>query len=168
MRAVLTRGASRRLSRHHKEHPWSWNVNGEEFSVHFWPGDSHSGMFGGNSNWRGPIWLATTFLLIESLQRFYQYYGNEFKMCASFSAGPFLDGFIEVPVLTILLVSSRPCSECPTGSGDMHTLAQVAEDIQHRVIHLFARDNEGNRACNGGSELLNKDPHFRDYVPFHG
>ncbi|TNY23091.1 Six-hairpin glycosidase-like protein [Rhodotorula diobovata] len=127
----------RSLSRHHKEHPWSWNVNGEEFSVHFWPGDSHSGMFGGNSNWRGPIWLATTFLLIESLQRFYQYYGNEFKI------------------------------ECPTGSGDMHTLAQVAEDIQHRVIHLFARDNEGNRACNGGSELLNKDPHFRDYVPFH-
>ncbi|GAA5857872.1 hypothetical protein JCM9279_007562, partial [Rhodotorula babjevae] len=127
----------RSLSRYHKEHPWSWNVNGEEFSVHFWPGDSHSGMFGGNSNWRGPIWLATTFLLIESLQRFYQYYGNDFKI------------------------------ECPTGSGDMHTLAQVAEDIQHRVIHLFARDHEGNRACNGGSEMLNKDPHFRDYVPFH-
>lgn len=64
-------------------------VNGEEFSVHYWPGDSHSGMFGGNSNWRGPIWLATTFLIIESLQRFYQYYGNNFKI------------------------------ECPTGSGDM-------------------------------------------------
>ncbi|GAA6004240.1 hypothetical protein JCM10207_002500 [Rhodosporidiobolus poonsookiae] len=127
----------RSLSRDHREHPWSWNVNGEEFSVHYWPGDSHSGMFGGNSNWRGPIWLATTFLLIESLQRFYQYYGNNFKV------------------------------ECPVGSGDMQHLAQVAEDIQHRVINLFARDREGNRACNGGSELLNKDPHFRDYVPFH-
>ncbi|GAA6031259.1 hypothetical protein JCM8097_005571 [Rhodosporidiobolus ruineniae] len=127
----------RSLSRHHKEHPWSMEVNGEEFSVHYWPGDSHSGMFGGNSNWRGPIWLATTFLLIESLQRFYQYYGNSFKI------------------------------ECPTGSGDMMNLAQVAEDIQHRVINLFARDHEGNRACNGGSEMLNKDPNFRDYVPFH-
>ncbi|GAA5886716.1 hypothetical protein JCM6882_005867 [Rhodosporidiobolus microsporus] len=127
----------RSLSRHHKEHPWAINVNGEEFSVHYWPGDSHSGMFGGNSNWRGPIWLATTFLLIESLQRFYQYYGNNFKI------------------------------ECPRGSGDEMHLAQVAEEIQHRVINIFARDCEGNRACNGGSELLNKDPHFREYVPFH-
>ncbi|GAA5962083.1 hypothetical protein JCM21900_001941 [Sporobolomyces salmonicolor] len=127
----------RSLSRHHKEHPWSMDVNGEEFSVHYWPGDSHSGMFGGNSNWRGPIWLATTFLLIESLQRFYQYYGTNFTI------------------------------ECPTGSGDEMNLANVAEDIQHRIINLFARDNEGNRACNGGSEVLNKDPHFRDYIPFH-
>ncbi|BGO93284.1 hypothetical protein NBRC10512_006198 [Rhodotorula toruloides] len=127
----------RSLSRWHRENPWSMSVNGEEFSVHYWPGDSHSGMFGGNSNWRGPIWLATTFLLIESLQRFYQYYGSGFTI------------------------------ECPTGSGDMMNLAQVAAEIQHRVINLFARDNEGNRACNGGSELLNKDPHFRDYVPFH-
>ena len=127
----------RSLSRHHKEHPWSMDVNGEEFSVHYWPGDSHSGMFGGNSNWRGPIWLATTFLLIESLQRFYQYHGHGFKI------------------------------ECPTGSGDEMNLANVADEIQHRIIHIFARDEEGNRACNGGSEKLNKDPHFRDYVPFH-
>ncbi|GAA5972004.1 hypothetical protein JCM11641_002452 [Rhodosporidiobolus odoratus] len=127
----------RSLSRHHKDHPWSMDVNGEEFSVHYWPGDSHSGMFGGNSNWRGPIWLATTFLLVESLQRFYQYYGNNFKI------------------------------ECPKGSGDEMNLAQVAEEIQHRIINLFARDHEGNRACNGGSEVLNKDPHFRDYVPMH-
>ncbi|GAA5832964.1 hypothetical protein JCM3766R1_000378 [Sporobolomyces carnicolor] len=127
----------RSLSRDHKDHPWSMDVNGEEFSVHYWPGDSHSAMFGGNSNWRGPIWLATTFLLIESLQRFYQYYGSNFKI------------------------------ECPTGSGDEMNLANVAEDIQHRIINLFARDHEGNRACNGGSELLNKDPFFRDFVPFH-
>ncbi|GAA5864922.1 hypothetical protein JCM8547_004237 [Rhodosporidiobolus lusitaniae] len=127
----------RSLSRHHKDHPWSMDVNGEEFGVQYWPGDSHSGMFGGNSNWRGPIWLATTFLLIESLQRFYQYYGSNFKI------------------------------ECPTGSGDMMHLAQVAEEIQHRVINIFARDHEGNRACNGGSEILNKDPNFRDYIPFH-
>ncbi|KAM0747074.1 hypothetical protein T439DRAFT_367370 [Meredithblackwellia eburnea MCA 4105] len=127
----------RSLSRYHKDHPWSMNVNGEEFSVGYWPGDSMSGMFGGNSNWRGPIWLATTFLLIESLQRFYQYHGSKFKV------------------------------ECPTGSGDEMNLANVADEIQHRVIHIFARDHEGNRACNGGSELLNKDPHFRDYVLFH-
>ncbi|KDE04639.1 hypothetical protein, variant [Microbotryum lychnidis-dioicae p1A1 Lamole] len=127
----------RSLSRHHKEHPWAMDVNGEEFSVHYWPGDSHSAMFGGNSNWRGPIWLATTFLLIESLQRFYQYHGTAFKV------------------------------ECPTGSGDEMNLANVADEIQHRIIHIFARDHEGNRACNGGSEMLNKDPHFRDYVPFH-
>ncbi|KAI5480730.1 hypothetical protein MNV49_007657 [Pseudohyphozyma bogoriensis] len=127
----------RSLSRWHKENPWSMDVNGEEFSVHYWPGDSLSGMFGGNSNWRGPIWLATTFLLIESLQRFYQYHGNKFKI------------------------------ECPTGSGDEMNLANVADEIQHRIIHIFARDNEGNRACNGGVEMLNKDPHFRDYVPFH-
>ncbi|KAK4050345.1 hypothetical protein OIO90_005138 [Microbotryomycetes sp. JL221] len=127
----------RSLSRYHKENPWSMNVNGEEFSVHFWPGDSRSGMFGGNSNWRGPIWLATTFLLIESLQRFYQYHGHKFKV------------------------------ECPTGSGDEMNLANVADEIQHRIIHIFARDNEGNRACNGGSDKLNRDPHFRDYVPFH-
>ena len=60
------------------------------------------------------------------------------------------------------------CSKCPTGSGDEMNLANVAEDIQHRIINLFARDHEGNRACNGGSELLNKDPFFRDFVPFHG
>lgn len=128
----------RSLSRAHKGNPYSMNVNGQEFSVDYWPGDSHSGMFGGNSNWRGPIWLAVNFLLIESLQRFHQFYGNEFKI------------------------------ECPTGSGDFMTLANVADEIQHRIIHIFARDHEGRRAYNGGSEKLNKDPHFRDHVQFHG
>lgn len=128
----------RSLSRAHKEKPFSMNVNGENFSVDYWPGDSHSGMFGGNSNWRGPIWLATTSLIIESLQRFHQFYGHDFKV------------------------------ECPTGSGDMMTLANVADEIQHRIIHIFARDHEGVRAANGGSEKMNKDPHFRDHVLFHG
>ena len=127
----------RSLSRQHKEKPYSMDVNGERFSVDYWPGDSHSGMFGGNSNWRGPIWLATTSLIIESLQRFHQFYGSEFKV------------------------------ECPTGSGDMMTLANVADEIQHRIIHIFARDQQGERACNGGSEKMNKDPHFRDHVLFH-
>lgn len=127
----------RSLSLHHKENPYKMVVNGQEFSVEYWPADSKSGMFGGNSNWRGPIWLATTFLIIESLQRFYQYHG------------------------TNLMV------ECPKGSGDMMNLAAVADEIQHRIIHIFARDPEGRRACNGGLDRLDKDPFFRDHVFFH-
>jgi hypothetical protein len=133
------------------------NVNGQEFGVGYWPGDSRSGMFGGNSNWRGPIWvrsfssleltcdanfhipsqLATNFLLIESLQRFHQYYGDELQV------------------------------ECPTGSGEYMNLLKVAEEIQHRIIHIFGRDEEGRRATNGGSTKLDRDPHFRDLVLFH-
>ncbi|EFP74356.1 uncharacterized protein PGTG_00312 [Puccinia graminis f. sp. tritici CRL 75-36-700-3] len=127
----------RSLSLYHKENPYKMHVNGEEFSVDYWPADSKSGMFGGNSNWRGPIWLATTFLLIESLQRFYQYHGTNLKV------------------------------ECPKGSGDMLNLAAVADEIQHRIIHIFARDAEGRRACNGGLDRLDKDPFFRNHVFFH-
>lgn len=127
----------RSLSLYHHDHPFNIQVNGEDFGVSYWPGDSKSGMFGGNSNWRGPIWFAVNFLLIESLQRFHQYYGDS---------------------LTV---------ECPTGSGDYMTLAGVAEEIQHRLIHIFGRDPEGRRATNGGNPKLNRDPHFRDYVLFH-
>jgi hypothetical protein len=143
-----------RLSLYHKDHPFSMHVNGQEFGVEYWPGDSKSGMFGGNSNWRGmfsnqmvlflrlksvlgPIWLATNFLLIESLQRFHQYYGDDLEV------------------------------ECPTGSGDYMNLGKVAEEIQHRVIHIFGRDMDGRRATNGGNPKLDRDPHFRDYVWFH-
>ncbi|RXK38115.1 cytoplasmic protein [Tremella mesenterica] len=126
----------RSMSLYHHEHPFSMNVNGQEFGVQYWPGDSKSGMFGGNSNWRGPIWLAVNFLLIESLQRFHQYYGETLQV------------------------------ECPTGSGDYMTLAQCAEEIQHRIIHIFSRDEAGRRAVNGGNPKLNRDPHFRDYVHF--
>lgn len=127
----------RSLSKKHKDHPWGMDVHGQRHEVNYWPGDSHSGMFGGNSNWRGPIWLAVNFLLIESLQRFYQYYGDDIQV------------------------------ECPTGSGDFMNLANVAEEIQHRIIHIFGRDHEGRRATNGGNPLLDKDPHFRDYVWFY-
>ncbi|KAF7321252.1 Glycoside hydrolase family 63 protein [Mycena kentingensis (nom. inval.)] len=116
---------------------WGMDVNGQRHEVAYWPGDSLSGMFGGNSNWRGPIWLATNFLLIESLQRFYQYYGDELQV------------------------------ECPTGSGDYMNLVSVAEEIQHRIIHIFGRDAEGKRATNGGNIKLDQDPHFRDYVQFY-
>ncbi|KAJ3487448.1 hypothetical protein NLI96_g3527 [Meripilus lineatus] len=127
----------RSLSKRHKDQPWGMYVHGEKYEVNYWPGDSHSGMFGGNSNWRGPIWLAVNFLLIESLQRFYQYYGDELEV------------------------------ECPTGSGDYMNLAKVAEEVQHRIIHIFARDVDGKRATNGGNPLLDHNPHFRDYVWFH-
>ncbi|KAG1771823.1 Six-hairpin glycosidase-like protein [Suillus occidentalis] len=127
----------RSLSKLHKEKPWGMQVNGDWHEVGYWPGESHSGMFGGNSNWRGPIWLAVNFLLIESLQRFYQYYGDELQV------------------------------ECPTGSGDYMNLVEVAEEIQHRIIHIFGRDMDGKRATNGGNVRLDQDPHFRDYVPFH-
>jgi len=126
----------RSLSKYHKDHPWGMDVHGERYEVAYWPGDSHSGMFGGNSNWRGPIWLAVNFLLIESLQRFYQYYGDELQV------------------------------ECPTGSGEYMNLAGVAEEIQHRIMHIFGRDPEGQRATNGGDKKLNFDTHFRDYVHF--
>jgi len=127
----------RSLSLYHKDHPYSINVNGERYEVGYWPGDSHSGMFGGNSNWRGPIWLAVNFLLIESLQRFHQYYGDDLQV------------------------------ECPTGSGEYMNLANVAEEIQHRIIHIFGRDPEGRRATNGGNPKLDFDPQFRDYVHFY-
>ncbi|KAF5385960.1 hypothetical protein D9615_002643 [Tricholomella constricta] len=133
----LSEHGIRSLSKKHKEHPWGMDVNGQRYEVGYWPGDSKSGMFGGNSNWRGPIWLATNFLLIESLQRFYQYYGDDLQV------------------------------ECPTGSGDYMNLVAVAEEIQHRIIHIFGRDMEGRRATNGGNAKLDHDPHFRDYVWFY-
>ncbi|KAF8552505.1 hypothetical protein OG21DRAFT_1415935 [Imleria badia] len=133
----LSEHGIRSLSKLHKDKPWGMNVHGERHEVRYWPGESHSGMFGGNSNWRGPIWLAVNFLLIESLQRFYQYYGDDLQV------------------------------ECPTGSGEYMNLVEVAEEIQHRIIHIFGRDAEGRRATNGGNPKLDSDPHFRDYVWFY-
>lgn len=127
----------RSLSKYHKDHPFAMNVNGQKYEVSYLPGESDSGMFGGNSNWRGPIWFPVNFLLVEALQRFYLYYGPEVKV------------------------------ECPKGSGNMLDLAQCAQEIQYRLMHLFIPDDNGDRACNGGNELLNRDPLFKDYVPFY-
>ena len=126
----------RSLSKYHKDHPFEMDVNGQKYVVEYLPGESDSGMFGGNSNWRGPIWFPTNFLLVEALQRFYLYYGPDLKV------------------------------ECPKGSGDYLNLAQCAQEIQHRLMHLFLPDENGNRACNGTNKLLNQDPLFKDYVPF--
>jgi len=128
----------RSLSKYHKDHPFSMNVHGQEYSVAYLPGESDTGLFGGNSSWRGALWLATTFLIVESLQRFFLYYGPELKV------------------------------ECPTGSGNFLNLAQVAEEIQHRVIKTFTIDEEtGLRPCNGEDTIFSKDPNFSDCIPFY-
>jgi len=127
----------RSLSKYHKDHPYSMDVNGQRFCVGYVPGDSDSGLFGGNSNWRGPIWLCVNFLLVESLQRFYLFFGQELKV------------------------------ECPVGSGDEMHLGHVSEEIQHRLQHLFARGDGGRRSINGGNDKLDFDPNWKDYLWYY-
>ncbi|KAJ5363442.1 uncharacterized protein N7496_009155 [Penicillium cataractarum] len=133
----LSEHGIRSLSKFHEKNPYSMDVNGQTFKVGYVPGDSDSALFGGNSNWRGPIWLCVNFLLVESLLRFYMFYGDSFKV------------------------------ECPTGSGDYMHLGHVAEELQHRMQHLFARNDEGRRAINGQSDLLDFDENWKDYLWFN-
>jgi hypothetical protein len=127
----------RALSRAHAEHPYIFSSRGDFHAVYYEPGESRSPAFGGNSNWRGPIWFPTNFLIIESLQKFHHYYGDDFKV------------------------------ECPTGSGRFITINEVAEEIGTRLSRLFLRDGSGRRACFGQWEKLNRDPNFRDCLLFH-
>lgn len=133
----LSEHGVRSMSRFHHEHPYSMEVNGQTFKVGYTPGESDSALFGGNSNWRGPVWLCVNFLLVESLLRFYMFYGDSLQI------------------------------ECPTGSGESMHLGHVAQEIQHRLQHLFARNDDGRRAVNAGSDLLDFDPHWKDYLWFH-
>jgi hypothetical protein len=126
----------RSLSRFHREHPYEFDCTGNRFVVSYLPGDSDSNMFGGNSNWRGPVWLPLNYLLIESLQRFHHYYGDDFKV------------------------------ECPTGSGRTATLLEVAKELTRRLTRLFLRDEKGRRPAHGPRAKLQNDPHFRDYILF--
>jgi hypothetical protein len=127
----------RALSRKHLDQPFQMSVRDENFSVKYLPAESESGLFGGNSNWRGPIWMPVNYLVIESLQKFHHYYGDDFKV------------------------------ECPTGSGRYLTLAEIADELSRRLCNLFLRDAQGRRPVLGDSALLQSDPHFRDYVPFY-
>jgi len=127
----------RALSRVHRDQPYRLNVDGMEYGVRYEPAESSSGLFGGNSNWRGPIWFPVNYLLIESLQKFHHYLGDGFTV------------------------------EFPTGSGRQLTLAQVAAEISRRLSSIFLRDEEGRRPAFGKAEKLQRDPHFRDYLLFH-
>ena len=127
----------RSLSKFHATHPFELHVDGVTYRVQYEPAESQSGLFGGNSNWRGPIWFPLNFLIIESLQKFYYYYGDDFKV------------------------------ECPTDSGQYLNLKEVADELSQRLVRLFLRDTTGRRSFNGDSELFQHDPHFRDYLLFH-
>ena len=127
----------RALSKYHQDHPYVHHVNGHEHRVDYEPAESKTGMFGGNSNWRGPIWFPVNFLLIESLQKFHHFFGDH---------------------LTV---------ECPTGSGSQQTLWQVAAEISRRLNRIFLRDTSGHRPVNGGIAMLQNDPHWRDYLLFY-
>ena len=127
----------RALSRYHLENPYVFHTEEEEFVVRYVPGEADSDMFGGNSNWRGPIWFPINYLIIESLQRFHHYYGDEFKI------------------------------DFPTGSGQPHTLLEVAAALSQRLTKLLLRDENGRRPAFGDHELLQTDPHFKDYFLFH-
>jgi hypothetical protein len=132
----------RALSRYHREHPYVVNVHGEDYRVDYLPGDSDSGMFGGNSNWRGPIWMPVNALLIRALLNFYAYHGDALKV------------------------------ECPTGSGRKMNLFEVAREIAGRLTRIFLRDAKGRRPVFGGSEKFQTDAYWRDnllfYEYFHG
>jgi len=127
----------RALSRYHRDHPYTLTVNDMEHRVDYEPAESTTGLFGGNSNWRGPIWFPMNYLLIESLQRFHHYFGDEFKV------------------------------EFPTRSGNMLTLWQVAAELSRRLTSIFLRDGHGRRPLYADVEKFQADPHWRDLVQFH-
>ena len=127
----------RSLSKFHQQHPYVLRVGGQEYRVDYLPAESDTGMFGGNSNWRGPVWMPMNVLIIRALENFYLYYGDNFKI------------------------------ECPTGSGNVMNLFEVSRDIRNRLTRIFTRDERGRRPVYGGNEKLQTDPHWRDYLLFH-
>ena len=133
----------RSLSKFHEKHPYVFHAGGQEYRVDYLPGESNTGMFGGNSNWRGPIWMPVNVLIIRALLQFYLYYGDNFKI------------------------------ECPTGSGRMMSLFEVAQEITERLARIFLRDPStgsgqvGRRPVYGGAKKFQEDPHWRDHILFY-
>ncbi len=127
----------RSVSKFHLEHPYVLTANGQEYRVDYEPAESTTGLFGGNSNWRGPIWFPMNYLIIESLQRFHHYMGDDFKV------------------------------ECPTGSGKEMTLLEVAIELSNRLGQIFLRNSSGHRPVYGGMEVFQTNPHWRDFILFH-
>ncbi len=127
----------RSVSRYHAEHPYVISAGGQVNQVSYPPAESDSGLFGGNSNWRGPVWMPVNVLVIRALLRYHEYYGDHFTI------------------------------ECPTGSGRLMTLWQVAEELARRLTAIFLRDTEGRRPVYGGTRKFQEDPHWRDYLSFN-
>ncbi|MBA3649319.1 MAG: glucosidase [Chitinophagales bacterium] len=127
----------RALSKYHQDHPYEIHFNGVNFSVKYTPGEGDTQLFGGNSNWRGPIWMPANFLIIESLERFHYYYGPDFKI------------------------------EYPTNSGNHLSLQEIANELSQRLLKIFRRDEKNNRPFFGDCEKMQRDPHFNNYILFH-
>jgi hypothetical protein len=127
----------RSLSRYHLDHPFSFWIGGQEYKVQYLPAESNTGMFGGNSNWRGPVWMPVNVMIVRALLNLYGFYGDEFKV------------------------------QCPTGSGRYMTLYEIAEEIQRRLAGTFLRDASGNRPVYGGTKQFQEDPHWRDLILFY-
>jgi hypothetical protein len=127
----------RSLSKVHRARPFVFRVDGQEHRVEYDPAESTTGLFGGNSNWRGPVWFPLNFLLIEALERYHHFHGDELRV------------------------------ECPVGSGRMLTLQEVAFELAGRLSRLFAADASGRRPCHGGDARYANDPHWKDLVLFH-
>jgi hypothetical protein len=127
----------RSLSRYHLEHPFVFHVGGQEYTVQYLPGESNTGMFGGNSNWRGPVWMPVNTLIVRALLNLYHFYGDDFKV------------------------------QCPTGSGRYMTLFEVAQDLVRRLAGTFLRDANGHRPVYGGTAKFQDDPHWRDLILFY-
>ena len=127
----------RSLSREHAAHPYSLTLQGREYRIDYEPAESTSGLFGGNSNWRGPVWFPINYLIIEALQKYHYFYGDDVKI------------------------------EMPAGSGKFMTLWEVSMELSHRLMRIFARDADGRRAVFGGNETFQRSPLWRDYIPFY-
>jgi hypothetical protein len=127
----------RSLSRTYRDRPYTFSLAGTSTIVEYVPGESNTGLFGGNSNWRGPVWFPVNYLLIEALERYHHFYGDSLQV------------------------------ECPTGSGEMMNLEQVAEEIARRLASLFLPDTSGRRPCHGDDRRFAEDPHWRDLVLFY-
>jgi hypothetical protein len=127
----------RSLSKYHEQHPFQFHLNGQAMSVAYVPGESDTYMFGGNSNWRGPIWFPLNYLILEALDRYHQFYGDSFRI------------------------------ECPTGSGTMMNLGQVADELRKRLVRLFLADDEGHRPSYSRGDRFHNDPHWNDLVLFY-
>jgi hypothetical protein len=147
LRRILTRALDesrllspygiRSVSKRHREHPFVFQADGKEYKLDYEPAESTTGVFGGNSNWRGPVWFPLNYLLIESLQQFHYYLGGDYQV------------------------------ECPTGSGQEATLWEVATELSRRLLEIFLKDESGRRPLYGGIEKFQTDPHWRDLILFH-